>query len=873
MKKKDFINGYTIVTIILVALLTISAIPLPVRAAPRTNGPRIDELLIKIYNYDTAEFSAFETGYIDLLDWPITPDLVGKWSNPPFSDTIVLDLYREIGMFSFDINNNKSMRSYPESVYGISPTWYPEVRHAIAHMVDKPYIINTILGNYGIQLEAPLMPWLRWYDSTMPTHSYDPAEACRILNATGWRGSPDPNLPPTDPNAKMKYPPGHLKAGQYVEDVLNRKPGDPGLIFYRRSDISTLRDAGGLLIYGDATHLGMEDIGIPVEDNNVPKSVSYPKVMYQKDFHIYTGYRSLGRDPDYLYDLWHSSKMNWDITEFAWNYNNINDALWDSYLEGVKYPTTIAIAETAARSACQRFGEMVFFVPLWTSLGYMAHKKPWHVLNVDSYGVRHWWNLYCINNPEIGITGGTLKWGFSSDVEMLNVIYSSYVKDWQILDKIFDTLIKFNPLNIAVDEPWMADSWSVGTWTNPDNGKMCSKVTFNLKSGIHFVDSLNGAELAEVTPEDVRFSFQYVYDKVGWNFPSVADIYLNQTTGKLKIENVGNTITFYESVLSAWALHWIGGLPIIPKFIFEGIADPHGFTPGGLPAKDVLVGCGPFYFVIYNPGVSCVLRAVGYPDSPEAATYFMTIVPNTDFTDIRPDWGIFLSNPRSGDWEVDILDETFVDSALGWEGPPGDIPQDINKDGKVDESDLWIVHRNFGASWAGWWPPQVHNIAIINVETCKNSGFPKPILCQGYNACIYVTVLNKGETTEWFHVTAYANTTAIGKLQVALAGLAPQESQIFTFAWNTVGFDKGNYTISATVDIVPQESDISDNSYADGSIKVTKPGDLTDDNAVNVLDLIIVGSALEPPWNPTADINHDHEINVLDLIIVSIYLE
>jgi hypothetical protein len=366
-----------------------------------------------------------------------------------------------------------------------------------------------------------------------------------------------------------------------------------------------------------------------------------------------------------------------------------------------------------------------------------------------------------------------------------------------------------------------------------------------------------------VTPEDVRFSFQYVYDKVGWNYPSVADIYKNPD-GSLKIEISGNTIIFYESVLSTWALHWIGELPIIPKFIFESIADPHGFTPGNLPKEDVLVGSGAFYYVNYQAGVSCVLRA--------NRNYFMTIVPNIDTTGyIRLDWGIFKANCKAMDWTVNVMDSIIVASALEWTGPPGDIPQDINKDGKVDESDLWIVCMHWEAGWpCPYSPPRVHNIAIINVETCKNNGFPKPILCQGCNACLYVTVLNKGETTEWFHVTAYANTTAIGKLQVTLA---PQENQILTFTWNALSFSKGNYTISATADIVPQESDISDNSHTGGSIKVTKPGDLTDDNAVNVLDLIVVSTALEPPWNPTADVKHDHEINVLDLIIVSTYLE
>jgi len=677
---------FAILALAFVALLAVYLVPAPVKAAT-IYGPRVDEILVKIYSTETAEFNAFEAQEIDLIDWPIGSDLVTRWSSPPYNSYIALDYFREIGLYEFDINNNASLLSYPESVYGRSPTSYPEFRKAIAYMVDKAYIVSQIVGGLGAVCESPIMPWLRWYDPTMPTYNYDPARACQILYQYGWRDSPDPNV-----YCDVKFPPGHLKAGQYLKDVLKRNPSDPGLIFYRRSDDTRRSLAGQLLIYGDATHLGLEDIGIPVEDLNVPRGTCSPNVMYKKDFHIYTGGWSLSRDPDYLYDLWHSSAMNWDITEFAWNYDNIQDGLWDLYIERVKYAKDLEEAEYYSHLACQRFGEMVFFIPLWTTVGYMAHNKAWHVLNVDSFGVRNWWNLYCTNNPSIGPTGGTLRWGFKSDVEQLNVIYSQWVWDWQILDKIFDSLIAMNPLNIAVDMPWMAKDWKLETWTIPETGELASKITFTLRSGIKWVNATNGAVIGTVTPEDVKFSFQYVYDHVGWNYPAVADLYVNPD-GTLKIEISGDKITFYENVLSCWAMHWVGGLPIIPKSVYQNILDPHGFTPGNLGPEKTLIGSGAFYFVSYTPGVSAVLRA--------NRNYFAPIVPNvdTDPSRIKIDWGIFKGNAKSGDWTVNVLDMIVVATAIGWTGPPGDIPADINKDGKVNVLDLINVATNLGASW------------------------------------------------------------------------------------------------------------------------------------------------------------------------------
>lgn len=679
-------NKFVILSVALLALLAISAIPLPAQAAV-TYGPRMDEVLIKIYGSDTAEFAAFEAQEIDLVDWPLTPTEISKWSVPPYSDYIAFDPYREIGMWEVDINNNLTMLSYPNWP---SPTSYVAFRRAIAYMVDKPYIISTIVGGYGAQMETPIMPWLRWYDTTIVPYTYNPATACQILYDNGWRDSPDPDVV-TD----VHFPPGHPLAGQLLKDVMTNGPSgaaDPGLIFYIRSDHSLRQQAGILITDGDATHKGLQDIGIPVDLQNVPRQVSSPKVMFQKDFHLYMGGWSLSRDPDYLYDLWNSDQMNWDITEFAWNYNNIQDALFDQYTAALKRPATLEEAEINAKLAQQRFVDQAFFIPIWTTLGYMAHNKVLHVLNVDSFGVRNWWNIYAVNNPSVGVTGGQLRWGFMHDPEALNVIYSEWVWDWQVLDKIYDSMLAMNPLNIAVDMPWMASSWTVGTWTNPDTGQIASKVSYTLKTGIKWVNSTNGAILGDVTPEDVRFSFQYVYDHVGWNYPSAADLYVNPD-GSLKIEIVGNTITFYESVLSVWALHWVGGLPIIPKFLFQTIADPHGYTPGNLGIKKTMIGSGSHYFSGYNVGVSMLLLA--------NRNYFMPIVPNTDTdpTYIKIDWGIFKGNVRSGDWTVNVLDLIVVAGQIGWIGPPGDIPADINKDGRVNVLDLIIVATNLGASW------------------------------------------------------------------------------------------------------------------------------------------------------------------------------
>jgi peptide/nickel transport system substrate-binding protein len=681
----------TILAIAIVALMAVSMFAMPVKATA-TVGPRIDELLAKIYTSETAEFSAFGASEIDLVDWPLGPAEIEAYSGDP---NIVLDNYRSISMYELDINNNRTLINYPTIQ---SPTYDGNFRHAIAHMVDKDFIITTYLGGYGAKLESPIMPWLRWYDPTMAVHPYNPATACQILFDNGWRANADPasgalvHFPASWPT----LPGGSSVAGLNLVSVLiNSPPGGtgPGIIFYRRQDDSRRSLAGDLVINGDETHQGLRAIGIPVDDHNVQRTVTSTTVMKQKNYHIYTGGWSLSRDPDYLFDLYHESMYDPDPTVAPTNYLHIIDPIWNTAVLNLKHAVDLDHAETYAHEALQRFGEVVFFIPIWTNAGFLAHKVAWHALNVDSFGVLNWWNIYATNNPSIGITGGQLRWGFKSDIEQLNVLYSQWVWDWQVLDKIYDSMIAMNPLNIAVDMPWMANSWTIGTWTDPDTGMTASKISFVLRTDMKWINPVTGTVAGTVTPADVVDSFQEVYDHVGWNFGSVADLDVNPD-GSLHIVVSANTITFYETVLSTWAFHWLGGLPITPKYILEPIADPHGFVPGsGTFNINILVGSGAFYLASYTPLVSVLMEA--------NRLYFKTIVPNTDTnpTTIKIDWGIFKSNVRSGDWVVNVLDLITVASSVGWTGRPGDIPQDINKDGKVNVLDLILVATNIGASW------------------------------------------------------------------------------------------------------------------------------------------------------------------------------
>jgi len=111
----------------------------------------------------------------------------------------------------------------------------------------------------------------------------------------------------------------------------------------------------------------------------------------------------------------------------------------------------------------------------------------------------------------------------------------------------------------------------------------------------------------------------------------------------------------------------------------------------------------------------------------------------------------------------------------------------------------------------------IHDIAITNVNPLKT------IVGQGYSMHINVTVENQGNLTETFNVTTYATTPVI---QIQTATLESGAFTTLTFTWNTTGFVKGNYTISAYAIPVTGETDIINNNCTDGSVLITKVGDL-----------------------------------------------
>jgi len=157
-----------------------------------------------------------------------------------------------------------------------------------------------------------------------------------------------------------------------------------------------------------------------------------------------------------------------------------------------------------------------------------------------------------------------------------------------------------------------------------------------------------------------------------------------------------------------------------------------------------------------------------------------------------------------------------------------------------------------------------HDIAVSNVTPVKT------IVGQGYRCKIKVTLTNEGDFTESFNVALYGNATLIGTFSIS--NLASHTSTTVTFIWNSTGFAKGKYVISAVADIVSDEIDVYDNTrVADEHICVSIVGDLDCDRDVDLYDAVRLLSHYgakqgQTQYDPVSDIDDDGDIDLYDAV-------
>lgn len=541
-------------------------------------GPKIQELMIKFYDYLTVLYQELMAGEIDLISQDLTLDQIANAEADP---NIVLTIYRDSVIYGFAINLGEA-----DPIYSSwrSPTSYVEFRRALAYLVNKDVLVSKLTNGLGERVDAPIPMALDRYINPAVwkpnyPYEYDPAKAAAILDAAGFVDSNGDGI--------REYPPGHERVGENLDE----------LWFWTRLDDPNMRMAAEML------RDEMEQIGIPVMLGFLPRWFEDP--LLWGDWHLYTVRLWIG-SPVMLYYLYHS-RFAGTLLNFIYFRNQTYDywieRLWNA-------PNFETVMDAIFR--CQEIlVDQAASIWLWSSRGVDAYRRGWlGLVNQKESGVNNYWTFLNVFNEDPSVT--QLKYGLeTSTYPTLNVITGLF-NALAVLENIYDTLLVANPFDVTVEasRPGLARSWRIGTWLNPDNVEFPSstRLTFYLREDAVWHDGVT------FTAYDVNFTVWYVknFPGVAWNYALVEDVHHVEVPDPYTVE-------VYMNVSSVWALGWIGALPVLPMHVFGptvphdlAVSDPTGYYVGeraGLSIDEALVGTGLFKYKAHDSTSFLLLTA------------------------------------------------------------------------------------------------------------------------------------------------------------------------------------------------------------------------------------------------------------------------
>jgi len=495
-------------------------------------------LEICFYENPDEAFTALKAGEIDIMQWCLREQ---QYEDAVTHPDLLLASYAENGMMEFDINNNYTIEWYP----GVrSLTNEITFRQAIAHMVDKDWIISDVLEGWGQRIDAHVTAPQTVYANQSVIgenypYKYNLTRAAELLNVY---------FADTDEDGTRNYPVGWpgRESGPNLDKIR----------FFIRNDHDHRKTVGHALADN------IEASGIPVI-----RLDPYWWPWDTTNYHIYTGGWSLGRLPTYLYFLFHSSHWGPDNSNYVTGMNESNLPNYpdlDEILEDIYFATSIEGFKNAVKKATGLLIEYCVNIPLWSYVSYWAYSKSLAgIVNMDGYGLENTYtflNTYKVDDqttPE-DESQEPMRMGTIHAPKDLNILYSSWYYDYAVLDRIFANLIAVQPYNIAEHNPWIAQDWKVTTWHDPQDGENKTKVTYWIRKDVWWHAPVTGEPVRQFTAHDVEFTIWYIYafDDC-WVWSGMQDVHHTDVINNFTIEVYFNTD-------SIWLQYDLTG-PLLPK--------------------------------------------------------------------------------------------------------------------------------------------------------------------------------------------------------------------------------------------------------------------------------------------------------------------
>ena len=161
----------------------------------------------------------------------------------------------------------------------------------------------------------------------------------------------------------------------------------------------------------------------------------------------------------------------------------------------------------------------------------------------------------------------------------------------------------------------------------------------------------------------------------------------------------------------------------------------------------------------------------------------------------------------------------------------------------------------------------LHDIAVLSAALSSDQSYV------GWTIDVNVTIQNVGDYVESVNVTVYCEDDVIETFNVPT--LLIGKSITLSFTWNTTGLIPcHNYVVECQADVLPGETNVENNVYVAGVVKIKMTGDVNGDGEINIIDIAAVAIAYgsnvgDSKYRLICDLNRDDTINILDISLVA----
>jgi peptide/nickel transport system substrate-binding protein len=452
------------------------------------------------------------------------------------------------------------------------------------------------------------------------------------------------------------------------------------------------------------------------------------RVFGYADFDIYMTLWDLGRFPDHIYDMCHSSQ---DCLLHPWRYNapGINDPELDALLEVVKFgldhdAKVIAAHQVQANLYDETKPYAFCYMQLFSRVYFNAFKPGLRgIVNSPGYGAGNSWsylNMHWLDghsNMRIEDGKAVVIYQLGEEPELLNPCYAHTMYAWDIINAVVDGLMAVNPYTHE-DIPWLADSWEISepfsttVTLDSDNRylEVLAGATVEVTNGMNVTFYLNSTvewqDGNPFVPTDCEFCLEFLRNNEIPRYASmwehIVDVQVINATAFKIVSDTASQWLLYDfagvaALLPPPVWRHLDGQPLDYILAFDPSTNttmPTGAGPrfGTEWCPTQLYGTGPFVFAFYDP-------ITMYADMPANRYYFKE---TAEVAALKTEMFHNIGDVDR-DGEVWGVDKTRYSLSFGYElgEPEFDVDADITgplgvPEGKVDAWDGVLISFFFG---------------------------------------------------------------------------------------------------------------------------------------------------------------------------------